>query len=105
MQNLISEGTQDGHGAVRVGSSVFVVDTRHGNIVEPEFPSLENGALPVKKTGYVTMSKHHAGFKQANHINNVAIHSHFLIYNFHGTGHKSSTRLSALSKEMEEEDF
>lgn len=124
LQTLEIKDTIDAHDIVRVDSSIYMVDTRHGDIVEFELPmsmapyqesSLAAGATKVKDEGFVTIIKRHTGFNRKDHINNVAIHSDLLITNLHGgsamkdhvaalTNKPSPTRLSALLKDMPEEE-
>jgi len=122
MQELEVEGTVDGHDAVRVGGSVFVVDTRHGHVVEVELPasaepyresSMREGAREVKEEGYATIVKRHKGFSRADHANNVAVHPHLLLTNLHGKGairrnldpgQPAPTRLSALNRGIPQEE-
>jgi len=122
LQRLLIEGSLDGHDAVLVGNSAFVVDTRHGHVIEVELPaskepyfesSITNGARETRQEGYATIIKRHVGFTRADHINNVAIHPSLLISNLHGKGAikakianttiaPSPSRLSALSRNIPE---
>jgi len=128
LQSLIIDDCIDGHDAVLAPSSssdrnksVFVVDTRHGHVIEIAVPasaepftqmSMDAGAEVSEVEGYVNIRKRHTGFTRADHINNVAVHSHLLISNLHGKGAmsqkamagsismQSPTRLSALHRSM-----
>ncbi len=116
MQILEIQGTLDGHDAVRVDDRIFIVDTRHGQVVEIELPasappytesSIAAGAKRVQESGFVTIIKRHTGFARHDHLNNVAIHPQLLISNLHGGGFRDGnlpdTRLSALSRSIPEE--
>jgi len=120
MQELRIEGCVDGHDAVRVGRRVFIVDTRHGDIIEIAIPplsppfftsSIAAGAEIVKRQHFVNIIKRHRGHTRADHINNVAIHPNLLLTNLHGKdgmkpkvkeGSNSKTRLSALDRNLPE---
>eukprot|EP00580_Thalassiosira_gravida_P008358 CAMPEP_0201636276 /NCGR_PEP_ID=MMETSP0493-20130528/8497_1 /ASSEMBLY_ACC=CAM_ASM_000838 /TAXON_ID=420259 /ORGANISM="Thalassiosira gravida, Strain GMp14c1" /LENGTH=848 /DNA_ID=CAMNT_0048108357 /DNA_START=106 /DNA_END=2652 /DNA_ORIENTATION=+ len=124
LQRLVIDGCIDGHDAVRVGNSrVFIVDTRHGNIIEIAIPpsshpytqsSIEAGAEVLEEEGYVNIVKRHGGFTQADHVNNVAVHPDLLLSNLHGKGAlrrniaeavaSSPTRLTALDRTAPEEE-
>jgi len=126
LQTLIIEDCIDGHDVVRIAGdgrdSAFVVDTRHGHIVEIALPassqpftesSIRAGASVVQKMGYVDIIKRHTGFTRADHVNNVAIHPQLLISNLHGKDAivrrhagvgPSPTRLSALDRLLSTED-
>ena len=98
LQRLVIEGCKDGHDVVRVGNDrAFVVDTRHGHIIEISIPasshpytetSIRAGASSVvavqKGERYVDIIKRHTGFIRGDHVNNVAIHPQLLISNLHG---------------------
>mmetsp|Transcript_19019 Transcript_19019/g.21905 ORF Transcript_19019/g.21905 Transcript_19019/m.21905 type:complete len:826 (-) Transcript_19019:148-2625(-) len=122
VQTLRIPTTIDAHDAVRVGSSVFIVDTRHGNIVEIALPasaepdtshSLAHGASESKTEGEVNILKIHEGFTRLDHINNVAVHDDVLLVNVHGGGGRkngangalSPTRLSALNRHSGDEEL
>lgn len=121
LQKLSIEASIDGHDAVLVGNKAFIVDTRHGHIIEVAVPassppytesSIQAGAEKIKKEGYVNIIKRHTGFTRADHVNNVAVHPHLLISNLHGKGAiqksivegPSPTRLSALDRSISEEE-
>jgi len=122
LQRLVIEECIDGHDAVRVGNDrVFIVDTRHGDIIEIAIPpsshpytqsSIEAGAEVLKEEGYVNIVKRHGGFTRADHVNNVAVHPDLLLSNLHGKGAmkksvregvaSSPTRLTALDRTVPE---
>lgn len=123
LQTLEVDGCADGHDAVRVGDRAFLVDTRHGDVIEIAVPpaaepfaaaSLAAGAAPLARAGHVNIVKRHTGFTRADHINNVAIHPELLVSNLHGKGAikakvvkasgDSPTRLSALRRDLPEEE-
>jgi len=124
VQMLRIPGTEDAHDAVRVGNAVFVVDTRHGNIVELKLPK----SAPSKNPGpggddyyeYDDVDDYpkaevlnvHTGFTRPDHINNVAIHKDLLLNSLHGSdklskqiremagGGVSATRLTTLRRDL-----
>lgn len=127
LQSLVIGGTNDGHDAVRVDNIIYIVDTRHGDVVEVDLPismppytqsTLDAGASRSEKEGYVNVRKRHRGFTRKDHINNVAVHQDLLLTNLHGgraikmrdanngggNHAHSPTRLSALSKKMPEDE-
>lgn len=86
----------DAHDAVRVGKSVFVVDTRNGDIVELELPKPappntpprlnNNNRFKEDNLKNVVVIKRHGGFTRIDHPNNVAIHKDLIVTSLHG-GH------------------
>jgi len=95
VQILRVPDTQDGHDAVRFGDSVFIVDTRHGDIVEIALPvpavvdqTSDYESIDIKEristAPEATVIQRHKGFTRADHVNNVAIHSKFILANLHG---------------------
>jgi len=122
LQKVVIRDSIDGHDAVIVGNKVFIVDTRHGDIIEVAVPassppytesSIQAGAEKAEDEGYANIIKRHTGFTRADHVNNVAIHPHLLISNLHGKGAikrdvsngvSSATRLSALDRSIPEEE-
>lgn len=94
LQILRIPGTVDAHDVVRVGKSVFVVDTRHGYLLELELPKPakdEAGIPPVPRRFKnlkinAIVKKRHKGFIRIDHPNNFAIHKDVIITSLHG-GH------------------
>ena len=89
------DGCADGHDAVRIDDRAFLVDTRHGDVLEIAVPpsaepyraaSLAAGAVALERDGHVNLIKRHTGFTRADHVNNVAIHPELLVSNLHGKG-------------------
>ena len=111
----------DGHDAVRVGNRVFIVDTRHGDVIEIALPASAapyaessvkmGGAIAPAEAGVATLIRRHSGYTRADHINAVAVHPEVLLLGVHGgsAGNKrmkqpSKTRLSALARSEETGD-
>jgi hypothetical protein len=110
LQELEIRGTEDGHDVVRIDDRIFMVDSKHGHVVEFELPasaapyfesSMEAGATEVGEKGYVTVVKRHTGFTQEDHVNNVAVHPDILVASLHA-GKILRTRHSALSRSLSE---
>jgi len=121
LQSLVINESIDGHDAIRVGNRAFIVDTRHGDIIEIGIPpsahpytesSIRAGAEVLEEENFVNIVKRHTGFTRADHINNIAIHPNLIISNLHGKGamnpkitqgDPSPTRLSALDRSIPED--
>lgn len=126
VQTVRVPGTIDGHDAVRFENSVFVVDTRHGDIVEvalPEsMPIMDD--LPIQDEELVQnedrrhelqvaeVIHRHSGYTRVDHVNNVAVHRDVLLASLHGGdklkkkikemhgGMQAPTRLSVLRRDL-----
>eukprot|EP00957_Ditylum_brightwellii_P170453 12974532-Ditylum_brightwellii.AAC.1 len=126
IQVLRIPGTNDAHDVVLVKKSLFLCDTRTGNVLELELPQPQTDPTTTFSKEYLnatmghkeknkmypdaTILKLHEGFDRADHINNIAVAKDVLLLSLHGTdGLKkkvkekdSVTRLSALARNKDD---
>lgn len=111
LQIMKIPGTIDAHDAVRYGNSVFIADTRHGNVVELELPKPSPAdtqeSLPrdirqrMLEARTATVIQRHQGFTRSDHINNLALQADLILTSLHGGGQqRAKTRLSLLPRDL-----